>query len=84
MKKFFLFAVALVGTMLAHAQDSDTRSATLQSGETTTVFSGADAFKNALEAAEDGSILAPLMVLVYLSSLLRCMERDSRMTKRQA
>ena len=57
MKKLLLFAMALVGTMLAHAQDSETRSATLQSGETTTVFSGADAFRNALEAAEDGSII---------------------------
>ena len=57
MKKFLLFAMALVGTMLAHAQETDAMSATLQSGETTTVFSGADAFKNALEAAEDGSII---------------------------
>lgn len=57
MKKLFLFVVALVGIMLAHAQDSDTRSATLQSGETTTIFFGADAFKNALEAAEDESVI---------------------------
>ncbi len=51
MKKFFLFAVALVGTMLAHAQLSDGVSATLQAGETTTVFYGSDAFKDAISAA---------------------------------
>lgn len=51
MKKFFLFAVALVGTMLAHAQISDGVSATLQAGETTTVFYGYDAFKDAITAA---------------------------------
>lgn len=51
MKKLFLFAVALVGTMLAHAQLSDGMTATLQAGETTTVFYGNDAFKDAVAAA---------------------------------
>ena len=53
MKKFFLFAVALVGTMLAHAQLSDGVSATLQAGETTTVFYGYNAFKDAITAASE-------------------------------
>lgn len=57
MKKLFLFIIALVGTVSAFAQETDAVSATLQSGDVTTVFSGADAFKNALEAAEDGSII---------------------------
>ena len=53
LKKFFLFVVALVGTLLAHAQLSDGVSATLQAGETTTVFYGFDAFKDAVTAAPD-------------------------------
>ncbi len=57
MKKFFLFAVALVGAITMKAQETDAISATLQSGETTTIYSGADAFKNALAAAGDGSII---------------------------
>ncbi len=57
MKKFFLFTVALLGAITMKAQETDVMSATLQSGETTTVYSGADAFKNALAAAEDGSVI---------------------------
>lgn len=56
MKKFFLFAVALVGTMLAHAQLSDGVSATLQTGETTTVFYGYNAFKDAITAASEKTV----------------------------
>ena len=57
MKRFFLFTVALLGAITMKAQETDAMSATLQSGETTTVYSGADAFKNALAAAEDGSVI---------------------------
>lgn len=57
MKKIFLFTVALLGAITMKAQETDAMSATLQSGETTTVYSGADAFKNALAAAEDGSVI---------------------------
>lgn len=32
MKKFFLFVVALVGTLLAHAQQTEAVTATLQNG----------------------------------------------------
>lgn len=58
MKKFFLSLVALVGTIAASAQISDGVSATLQNGETTSVFYGYDSFKDAVAAApEEGSII---------------------------
>ena len=60
MKKFFLFAVALVGTMLAHAQISDGVTATLLNGETTTVFYGSDSFKDAVQAAPDAGAMITL------------------------
>lgn len=53
MKKLFLSIIALVGTVSASAQISDGVTATLQNGETTTVFYGFDAFKDALAAAPD-------------------------------
>ena len=53
MKKLFLSIIALVGTVSASAQLSDGVTATLQNGETTTVFYGFDAFKDALAAAPD-------------------------------
>lgn len=51
MKKFFLTIIALVGAVAGYAQISDGVTATLQAGETTTVFYGYDAFKDAVAAA---------------------------------
>lgn len=50
MKKFFLTIIALVGSVACYAQLSDGMTATLQVGETTTVFYGNDAFKDAIAA----------------------------------
>ena len=57
MIKLFFLAVALLSAVTIGAQESEAMSATLQSGETTTVYSGANAFKDALADAEDGSII---------------------------
>ena len=58
MKKFLLSLMALVGTIAAIAQISDGVSATLQNGETTSVFYGYDSFKDAVAAApEEGSVI---------------------------
>ena len=58
MKKIFLFTVALLSAITMKAQVvSETISATLQDGETTTVYYGTDALKTALNNAADGSII---------------------------
>ena len=51
MKKILVSLIALVGALSASAQLSDGMTATLQAGETTTVFYGNDAFKDAIAAA---------------------------------
>ena len=48
--------IALVCTMSAHAQLSDGVSATLQTGENTTIFYGFDAFKDAITAAPSNAV----------------------------
>ena len=58
MKKLLLSLVALLGAIAVNAQVvSETISATLQNGETTTVYYGTDALKTALNNAVDGSII---------------------------
>lgn len=57
MKKFSLFVVALVGTLLAHAQQTEAVTATLQNGAKSTVYYGIDAFKTAFANAQDGGII---------------------------
>ena len=59
MKKFLLSIVALCCTVVAGAQSStsEIQSAILQNGETTSIFYGANALKNAYTAAENGSII---------------------------
>ena len=56
MKKNLLSMIALVCTMSAHAQLSDGVSATLQTGENTTIFYGFDAFKDAITAAPSNAV----------------------------
>lgn len=51
MKKLFLSIIALATSTVGYAQLSDGVSATLQAGETTTMFYGYDAFKDAIAAA---------------------------------
>ena len=59
MKKILLSIVALCCTVVAGAQNnsSEIQSAILQNGETTSIFYGANALKDAYTAAEDGSII---------------------------
>lgn len=58
MKHLFSMAVALFMTATSFAQVvSEAISATLQRGESTTVYYGTDALKQALENAEDGNII---------------------------
>lgn len=58
MKELLLSLVALLGAIAVNAQVvSETISATLQNGETTTVYYGTDALKTALNNAADGDII---------------------------
>ena len=59
MKKILLSIVALCCTVVAGAQNnsSEIQSAILQNGETTSIFYGANALKDAYTAAENGSII---------------------------
>lgn len=54
MKKLFLSIIALATSTVGYAQLSDGVSATLQAGETTTMFYGYDAFKDAIAAGSCG------------------------------
>lgn len=56
MKKLLLSMIALVSSVACHAQLSDGVTATLQAGETTTVFYGYDAFKDAVAVAPDDAV----------------------------
>ena len=71
MKKFFLFTVALLGAITMKAQETDAMSATLQNGETTTVFYGFDSFKNAVEAAPDAGAMITLSPGAFSKDMLR-------------
>ena len=59
MKKILLSIVALCCTVVTGAQSStsEIQSAILQNGETTSIFYGANALKDAYTAAENGSII---------------------------
>ena len=58
MKRLFLVAVGLTGILAVKAQVmSEAISATLQKGDTTTVYYGTDALKTAMDNAADGSII---------------------------
>lgn len=59
MKKILLSIVALCCSVVAGAQNnsSEIQSAILQKGETTSIFYGANALKDAYTAAENGSII---------------------------
>lgn len=63
MKKLFLSIIALATSTVGYAQLSDGVSATLQAGETTTMFYGYDAFKDAIAAAPLRMPSAPLPCL---------------------
>ena len=51
MKKLFLSMIAMATSLVGYAQVTDAVTATLQAGETTTVYYGYDAFKDAIAAA---------------------------------
>lgn len=58
MKRLFLVAVGLTGILAVKAQVmSEAISATLQKGDTTTVYYGTDALKTAMDNAADGSVI---------------------------
>lgn len=57
MKKLLLLVMALVGSVSAFAQVSEQRSAMLKDGETTTIFYGVDALKNAVTAASSNATI---------------------------
>ncbi len=57
MKKILLSLVALCCAMTASAQLTEAFAATLQTGDVSKVFYGADAFKTALTEAQDGSVI---------------------------
>ena len=57
MKKIILSLVALFGAMAANAQQTETISATLQTGDNTQVFYSITALVDALNAADNGSII---------------------------
>ena len=58
MKQIFSFAAALLIAATSNAQvNNEAISATLQNGETSSIYYGTDALKTALSNAEDGSII---------------------------
>lgn len=57
MKKLFLTILALASTMATFAQITEQRSAMLKDGETTTIFYGIDALKNAVTAASSNATI---------------------------
>ena len=56
MKKV-LFSLVMVCVAISSAKAQDVPLATLQKGETTQYFYGSDAFKEAMEAAENGNTI---------------------------
>lgn len=56
MKKV-LFSLVMVCVAIGSAKAQDVLLATLQKGETTQYFYGSDAFKEAMEAAENGNTI---------------------------
>ena len=56
MKKV-LFSLVMVCVAISSAKAQDVLLATLQKGETTQYFYGSDAFKEAMEAAENGNTI---------------------------
>lgn len=57
MKKFILSIMALCSAAIVSAQTTEVVTATLQSGDVTTVYYGIDALKTAVTNAQDGSII---------------------------
>lgn len=57
MKKIILSLVALFGALTANAQQTETISATLQTGDNTQVFYSTTALVDALKVADNGSII---------------------------